>query len=55
MDRINANAKSSTNTLTKPPRKKQIENFHDKLLQGKLDHLTREDRQHIESVLWRYA
>jgi len=55
IDRINANAKSSTNTPTKPPRKKEIESFYDKFLQGKLDYLTQEDRQHIEPVLRRYT
>jgi len=29
--------------------------LYDKLLQGKLDHLTSEDRQHIEPVLRKYA
>jgi len=55
IDRINANAESSTNVPTKPPRKKKIENLCDKLLEGKLDHLTREDRQHTEPVLRKYA
>jgi hypothetical protein len=43
------------NILTKPPRKKKIKNLYDKLLQGKLDYLTPEDRQHIEPVLRKYA
>jgi len=55
IDRINANYVSSTNAPTKLPRKKMNENLYDRLLQGKLDHLTREDRQHIESVLRRYV
>ena len=55
IDRINANAKSSTNTPTKPPRKKEIESFYDKFLQGKLDYLTQEDRQHTELALRKYA
>jgi len=29
--------------------------LYDKLLQGKLDHLTQEDRQHIQPVLRKYA
>jgi len=53
--RINENAESSTNALTKPPKKKKIENLYDKLLGGKLDHLTQEDRQHIEPVLRKYV
>jgi len=55
LDRINANAESSMNTPTKPPRKKKIKKLYDKLLQGKLDDLTPEDRQHIEPVLRKYA
>jgi len=31
------------NTPTKPPRKKKIKNLYDKLLQGKLNHLTPDD------------
>jgi len=52
---MNENAESSTNAPTKPPRKKKIESLYDKLLQGTLDHLTPEDRQHIEPVLRKYA
>jgi len=43
------------NTPNKPPRKKKFENLYDKLLQGKLDHLTQEYRQHIEPVPSKYA
>jgi len=43
------------NTPNKPPIKKKIKNLYDKLLQGKLDHLTPEYRQHIEPVLRMYS
>ena len=55
IDKINAKAKSSMNVPAKPLRKKKIKNLYDKLLLGKLDHLTAEDRQHIEPVLRKYA
>jgi hypothetical protein len=43
------------NTPTEPLRKKKFNNVYDKLVLGKLDHLTPEDRQHIEPVLRKYA
>lgn len=48
-------ANCNTYMLTKPPRKKKNDNMYEKLLQGKLDHPTREERQHIEPVLLKYA
>jgi hypothetical protein len=40
---------------TKPPRKGRNEALYRKLLRGKLDHLTQEDRQKIEPILLKYA
>jgi len=54
IDRISANAKSSVNTPTKPPRKKKIKNIYDKFFNGKLDYLPREVRQHIQHILRKY-
>jgi len=54
-DRISANAESSKNKPTKPRRMKKFRNVYDKLLQRKLDHLTPEDRQHIEPVQRKYS
>jgi hypothetical protein len=45
-------AKSEPN---KPPRTRQNEALYQKLLQGKLDHLTKEERQAIEPILLKYA
>jgi len=39
----------------KPPRRRKNEALYQKLLQGKLDHLTEEERQVIEPILWKYA
>jgi len=55
IEKINAKAESSVNTPTEPLRKKKINNLYGKLLLGKLDHLTPEDRQHIGPVLRKYA
>jgi len=40
---------------TKPPRQKKNDALYQKLLSGKLDHLTLEDKQQIEPVLQKYA
>jgi len=40
---------------TKPPRQKKNDASYQKLLSGKLDHLTLEDKQPIEPVLQKYA
>jgi len=55
VDKINA--KSETNLIepAKPPRKRRKGTLYNKLLQGKLDHLTLEEREHIEPVLIKYA
>jgi hypothetical protein len=39
---------------SKPPRQKKNALYH-KLLQGKLDHLNAEDRQHIQPVLQKFS
>jgi hypothetical protein len=54
IDRINSNTKSGVQSVAKAPRQIRNEGLNDKLLQGKLDHLKEEDRQHIEPVLKRY-
>ena len=45
-------AKSEPN---KPPRRRKNKAIYQKLLQGKLDHLTEEERQAIEPILLKYA
>jgi len=53
----NINAKSEANLIepAKSPRKRRNETLYYKLLQGKLDHLTLEEREHIEPILIKYA
>jgi hypothetical protein len=51
VDSINAGCKSDADSPTKPRRRKKNEALYNKLLKGKLDHLSREDRQLIEPVL----
>ena len=55
VDKINKQTECKADSPTKPPRIKRNEALYNKLLQGKLDHLTREDRQHIEPILRKYA
>ena len=55
IDKINAKSEPSANAPTKPPRKRNNKLLYDKLLHGKLDHLTQDDRRHIEPVLLKYA
>jgi hypothetical protein len=55
VDKINARSQPDSQTPTKPPRQRKNEALYSKLLQGKLDHLSQEDRQHIEPVLLKYA
>jgi hypothetical protein len=47
--------KVNTTEPIKPPRKRKNEVIYSKLLKGKLNHLTPEDRLHIEPVLVKYA
>jgi len=55
IDRVNAKGKFSTNAPTKQFRESSNKRLYDKLLRGKLDHLSREDRSYIEPVLLKYA
>jgi len=55
VDKINARSESNLIEPAKPPRKKKNENLYNKRLHGKLDHLTAEERAHIEPVLIKYA
>ena len=52
INEVQTPAKSEPN---KPPSRRKNEALYQKLLQGKLDHLTEEDRQVIEPILWKYA
>lgn len=52
INEVQTPAKSEPN---KPPRRRKNEALYQKLLQGKLDHLTEEERQVIEPILWKYA
>ena len=54
VDRINTRAESNSGSPTNPPKTKRNEALYDKLLCGKLDHLTSEER-HIEPMLLKYA
>jgi hypothetical protein len=51
-DKINAVGKSD---FEKPLTRIKNEALYKKLLPGKLDHLTDEDRRHIEPILKKYA
>ena len=55
IDKINAGDESDINSPTRPPRKRKNEALYEKLLPGKLDHLTSEDRRHIEPIMIKYA
>jgi hypothetical protein len=55
VNRINAKAETNPNEPPKPTRKRKDEALYNKLLQGKLDNLTPEERQHIEPVIEKYA
>jgi len=52
IDKINAESESDADKLLT---RKKNEALYKKLLPGKLDHLTNEDRQHIEPILKKYA
>jgi len=51
-DKINAESESDSD---RPLTRKKNEVRYKKLLPGKLDHLTNEDRRHIELILEKYA
>ena len=55
VNKINAKAETNLSEPSKPPRRRKNEAFYNKLLQGKLDHLTPAERQHIEPILVKYA
>ena len=55
VDKINTQAECNADSPTKGPRNKRNEALYNKPLQGKLDHLTSDDRQHIEPILHKYA
>jgi hypothetical protein len=55
VDKINPFGESDTKLPIKPPRKGKNEALYRKLLRGKLDHLSLEDRQKIEPILIKYA
>jgi hypothetical protein len=55
IDEINAEKEPDTNSPAKPPTKPKNELLYNKLLQGKLDHLSQAERRHIEPVLTKYA
>jgi hypothetical protein len=50
IDSINTGIGKDGNLPSKPPRKKRNEALNDKLLSGKLDHLTPDELRHIEPV-----
>jgi hypothetical protein len=50
IDKIISRSESSSKMATKPPRQKKNDALYQKLLSGKLDHLTLEDKQQIEPV-----
>jgi len=55
VDKINPPDGLKSELPTRPPRKTKNQALYHKLLPGKLDHLTSEDRQKIEPVLFKYA
>jgi hypothetical protein len=55
VDKINSQAEFNADSPTRPPRIKRNEALLNKLLLGKLDHLTSENRQHNEPILRKYA
>jgi len=55
VDRMDPKCKSGLDTPVKPHRQKKNEALYCKLLQGKLDHLSQDERQLIEPILLKYA
>ena len=45
VDKMNAGNETNLTESTKPPTKRKNEALYDKLLRGKLDHLSKEERQ----------
>ena len=55
VDKINARSETNLIEPAKPPRKRKNENLYNKLLHGKLEHLTPAEREHIEPILIKCA
>ena len=55
VDKINSRSESNLTEHSKPPLKRKNEVLYNKLLKGKLDHLTPEDTQHTETVMMKHA
>ena len=55
VNKINPPGESDAKLPIKPPRKGKNEALYRRLLRGKLDHLSLEDRQQIEPILVKYA
>ena len=55
IDKINAGGESDVNSPARPPRKRKNEALYEKLLPGKLEHLTLKDRRNIGPILIKYA
>jgi len=55
VDRINPKCRSESDTPVKRHRQKKNEALYRKLLQGKLDHLSQDERQSIEPVMLKYV
>ena len=55
VDKINVRSEAKLNEPAKPPRKRKNEILYNKLLHGKLDHLSSAEREHIKPVLRKYA
>ena len=55
VDKINPGMGTNLNEQTKPPRKRKNEALCDKLLRGKLDQLSQEERQQTELLLLKWG
>ena len=55
VDKLNAKSEAYLIKPAKPPRKRRNETLYYKLVQGKLDHLTLENSEHIEPVLIKHT
>ena len=55
VDRLNPKGKSESGTTVKPLRQKKNEALYRKILQGKLDHISQDDRGLIEPILLKYV
>jgi hypothetical protein len=55
VDKLNSRNKENSTEQRTPPLKRKIEVLYNKILKGKLDHLTPEDRQHIEPGIMKFA